>query len=92
MILVKNLKDKLTGNLVFSLTLTSVTDGVATGNFDYASVTIRDKDHPLSHLFGTWKGTISSAESGKLPMNVIIEPVEGDDTYKKLVLSHIWCR
>lgn len=86
-VLVKNLRDKFTGNLSFSMSLTSVTDGVATGSFNSINFTINDKDHPLAKFFGTWTGTIASEQIGKLPMNVTIEAVEGDNTYSKLLVK-----
>ncbi len=88
-ILVKNLRDKFTGNLSFSLSLASVTDGIATGGFNSINFTINDKDHPLAKFFGTWTGTILSEKSGKLPMNVTIEAVEGDNTYSKLLVKDL---
>lgn len=88
-ILVKNLRDKFTGNLSFSLSLASVTDGIATGSFNSINFTINDKDHPLAKFFGTWTGTIASEQSGKLPMNVTIEAVEGDNTYRKLLVKDL---
>lgn len=89
MILVKNLRDKFTGNLSFSMSLTSVTDGIATGSFSNINFTINDKDHPLAKFFGTWAGTILGDQSGKLPMNVTIEAVEGDNTYRKLLVKDL---
>lgn len=88
-VLVKNLRDKFTGNLSFSMSLTSVTDGVATGSFNSINFTINDKDHPLAKFFGTWTGTIASEQIGKLPMNVTIEAVEGDNTYSKLLVKDL---
>ena len=88
-VLVKNLRDKFTGNLSFSLSLASVTDGIATGSFNSINFTINDKDHPLAKFFGTWTGTIASEKSGNLPMNVTIEAVEGDNTYSKLLVKDL---
>lgn len=88
-VLVKNLRDKFTGNLSFSMSLASVTDGVATGSFNSINFTINDKDHPLAKFFGTWTGTIASEKSGNLPMNVTIEAVEGDNTYSKLLVKDL---
>ena len=88
-VLVKNLRDKFTGNLSFSMSLTSVTDGVATGSFNSINFTINDKDHPLAKFFGTWAGTILGEQIGKLPMNVTIEAVEGDNTYSKLLVKDL---
>ena len=88
-VLVKNLRDKFTGNLSFSMSLASVTDGVATGSFNSINFTINDKDHPLAKFFGTWTGTIASEQIGKLPMNVTIEAVAGDNTYSKFLVKDL---
>lgn len=88
-VLVKNLRDKFTGNLSFSMSLTSVTDGVATGSFNSINFTINDKDHPLAKFFGTWAGTILTENVGTLPMNVTIGAVEGDNTYRKLLVNDL---
>lgn len=88
-VLVKNLRDKFTGNLSFSLSLASVTDGIATGSFNSINFTINDKDHPLAKFFGTWAGTILTENVGTLPMNVTIGAVEGDNTYRKLLVNDL---
>lgn len=87
-VLVKNLRDKFTGNLNFTLALTSVTDGVATGGFSNINFTINDKDHPLAKFFGTWAGSITGADGTVYPMEITVEAVEGDETYRKLRISN----
>ena len=52
----KDFIGEFTGPKEFSLKIASVTEGVSVGNFDTASVTIQDLDHPLSAFFGTWTG------------------------------------
>lgn len=87
-VLVKNLRDKFTGNLNFTLALTSVTDGVATGGFSNINFTINDKDHPLSKFFGTWAGSVTGIKGTVYPMEITVEAVEGDETYRKLRISN----
>lgn len=87
-VLVKNLRDKFTGNLNFTLALTSVTDGVATGSFSNINFTINDKDHPLAKFFGTWAGSITGIKGTVYPMEITVEAVEGDETYRKLRISN----
>ena len=47
---------EFTGAKDFQLVLSSLTEGVSVGNFNTATVTINDTDHPLSEFFGTWSG------------------------------------
>ncbi len=91
-VLVKNLKDRFTGNLGFTLSLTSATDGFAEGAINNVAFTINDNDHPLAKFFGTWTGTNPGSNSNgtsKYKMNVVISPVEGDETYRKLLLTDL---
>ena len=43
-----------TGNLTMKVILQSATAGVTIGNFDTFTITIKDLDHPLSELFGSY--------------------------------------
>lgn len=48
---------EFTGNLGFSVELSSSTDGLEVGAVSAVSVTIKDLDHPLSKLFGVFSGS-----------------------------------
>ena len=79
---------EFTGAKDFKLQLASVTDGVSVGNFDIASFTIIDLDHPLSAFIGTWTGTMGGMyqyASYNTSFNVIAD--ENDETYTKLIFS-----
>lgn len=53
---INNHSGEYTGNLGFSVELSSSTDGLEVGSVSAVSVTIKDLDHPLSKLFGVFSG------------------------------------
>lgn len=87
-VLVKNLKDRFTGNLSFSMALASATDGIVEGNINTLDFTINDNDHPLAKFIGTWTGRVTGRRSS-YSMEVTIEGVDGDETYSMLRISNL---
>ena len=87
-VLVKNLKDRFTGTLSFSMSLASATDGIVEGRMDNMTFTINDNDHPLAMFIGTWTGSVTGIDGDVYPMNVDIEAVDGDETYTRLKVSN----
>lgn len=87
-VLVKNLKDRFTGDLSFSMSLASATDGIVEGRIDNLTFTINDNDHPLAKFIGTWTGKITGRRAS-YSMEVTVEGVDGDDTYSKLKISNL---
>lgn len=87
-VLVKNIKDRFTGDLSFSMSLASATDGIVEGRIDNLTFTINDNDHPLAKFIGTWTGSITGRRAS-YSMNVTIEGVDGDETYSKLKISNL---
>lgn len=53
-----------TGDLDFRLELSSSSDALGLGSLNVAAVTIKDKDHPLSKLFGVFSGKAISYFDG----------------------------
>jgi hypothetical protein len=72
---------EFTGDLVFSLALTSSGE-VNMGGNDTVSVTIMDKDHPLSAILGSYTGSGDDAWGGGVYSwsNVVFEKDESDIT------------
>jgi hypothetical protein len=83
------MEGEFTGAKDFSLTLASATEGVSVGNFNKATVTITDLDHPLSAFVGNWNGTLTFASDPPeaMPTTLQIETVDTDETYTKLTIS-----
>jgi len=80
-----------TGNLSFIIALTSATNDVVVAATNECEVVIKDLDHPLSALFGTWNidavnlGT--SGSYGYYTHPIVISAYAGDAT--KVWIDHI---
>ena len=76
-----------TGDLDFRLELSSSSDALGLGFLNVAAVTIKDKDHPLSKLFGVFSGkAISYYDGTSLAAKVEIAADPKDPT-KVLLLN-----
>ena len=73
-----------TGNLNMRVTLESATAGVTIGNFKSFNMTIKDVDHPLSALFGTYTmAAVSVTNNGEVvypKWTVNVSQFDGDAT------------
>ncbi len=73
-----------TGNLNMRVTLESATAGVTIGNFKSFNMTIKDVDHPLSALFGTYTmAAVSVTNNGDVvypKWTVNVSQFDGDAT------------
>ncbi|MGM9790551.1 MAG: Calx-beta domain-containing protein [Candidatus Cryptobacteroides sp.] len=93
---IKNQEGVFTGTLDFSLELVSATTGVTVGNFNTASFTIKDLDHPLAAFIGNWSADVRSYDWGPeyggisyYTLNVTILADEEDETYTKLIIQNL---
>ena len=88
---VKGQPGEYTGNLTFSIDLVSATEGVTIGALKSCVITIKDLDHPLSAMFGTYTMsgvTINSNGGLSLPeWSLTMAAVDGDPT--KVSLSSL---
>ncbi len=77
-----------TGTKTFQVQINSVTDGVAVGGYNLATVKILDDQHPLAPFIGEWNGVLLCASTNTEVQTVInIESVESDATNTKLKLD-----
>lgn len=51
---ITNLEGEYTGDLSFTIDVTAASNGYTLGGVTSATVTIKDNDHPLSPILGTW--------------------------------------
>lgn len=80
---------EFTGAKAFSLSISSLTDGVTTGNFATADVTIIDLDHPLSQFVGEWAGTLMFASNPPTPLSTVLKiSIDANDpTYTQMIIE-----
>lgn len=77
-----NHEGEYTGNLNFKFNLVSATDGVTLAANKSCTVTIKDLDHPLVELFGTYtvSGVFYEGGAYSYYWESAVAPVEGDPT------------
>jgi hypothetical protein len=75
-----------TGSLTFQIELESATNDYQIGGSSVANFTIKDNDHPLANLFGTFTGTVNGYFNGdyNASVQVLADP---DDNDKVLVYN-----
>lgn len=79
---------EFTGSKDFKIEIASATTGVGVGNYNTASFTIKDLDHPLSKYIGTWSGTMAGMfQSAQWPTSFNVVADENDDTFTKLIID-----
>lgn len=77
---------ELTGDLTFGINITSVSEGMTMGGIYSTSIKIKDIDHPLTNLFGTYDFSAVTLVSGGysyVTYDLSISPYEGD-------LAKVW--
>lgn len=73
-----NKSGEFTGDCNFYINLTGVSDGLTLGGIYNTRVTIKDLDHPLANLFGTYSsGPITDLFRRAQEVNITIEPIDG---------------
>lgn len=84
-----DLSGTFTGDTNFSLKLASATEGVNLNGNTVCKISIKDFDHPLSEMLGTYISTETDAFNQATSITVTIEP-DPDDTYKVWInpISH----
>lgn len=77
---------EFTGNTKLAIVMKSASDGYALGGASNVSVTIKDNDHPLAAILGTYvaKG-VTDAWGDVYDITSVVEPVDGD--YHKVTIS-----
>jgi hypothetical protein len=77
----------LTKNKKFDIKISSA--DVSVGAYKQATVTIKDLDHPLNHVFGTYAGNLIFADEtgSKVPTTLELSAPEDDDTYTKVLIE-----
>jgi hypothetical protein len=75
-----------TGSLTFDIELESATNDYQIGGSNETNFTIKDNDHPLANLFGTFSGTIKGYWRGNLSASVQVL-ADPDNTDKVLVYN-----
>ncbi len=85
---INSFEGTFTGGKSFSMEISSLTDGVSVGNISTAKFSIKDLDHPLTFLMGTWTGTLIDAFEGyEIPTELTISEDTEDPTYKNVVVE-----
>lgn len=85
---IKAFEGVFTGGKAFTLEISSLTDGVSVGNFSTAKLSIKDLDHPLNFLMGSWTGILSDIFSdSQIPVELTVSEDPDDPTYKNLVVE-----
>lgn len=76
---INNMAGIYTSNVKFSIALTGATNGYTLGGGNSASVTIKDLDHPLANILGTYKTDVLADVWGdEYVITTTIEPTDED--------------
>lgn len=67
-----------TGSLAFSIELESATNDYQIGGTNATSFTIKDNDHPLANIFGSYTASCYDVKAGGAKYTVTLSAVEGD--------------
>lgn len=71
---------EFTNNKVFTIQISSATEGVSVGNYNEAKVTIKDLDHPLSAILGQYTAAGTESWDGAITWPVVIDKDDNDVT------------
>ena len=71
---------EFTNNKVFTIQISSATEGVSVGNYNEAKVTIKDLDHPLSAILGQYTAAGTENWDGAITWPVVIDKDDNDVT------------
>ncbi len=78
---ITNLAGEFTSDLDFTIVITSANNDFSIGGLNTLNVTIKDLDHPLAELFGTYVATnIPDAFGAVNNIQVTVGPIEGTTT------------
>lgn len=82
---------EFTGAKDFQVKIESVTEGVSVGEFNTASFTIKDLDHPLAAFIGEWTGSplIDFFRGTEYPLTITISANDDDPNYSSLIISDL---
>lgn len=73
-----DLPGEYTSDLNFTIELTGASNGFTLGGLSDATVTIKDNDHPLANILGTYKtGTVADNWGDTYVITSVVAPVEG---------------
>lgn len=82
---------EFTGAKDFQLKIESLTEGISVGEFNTASFTIKDLDHPLAMFIGEWTGSIVSYFDGdaEIPITFTVKANDDDKTFSSLIIENL---
>lgn len=77
---ITNLVGEFTSDLKFKVVLTGASDGFTLGGLRENTVTIKDNDHPLAAILGTYTANVTDTWGDSYVIRTVVEPVDGSFT------------
>lgn len=77
---VTNLAGEFTSDLKLKVVLTGASDGFTLGGMRENTVTIKDNDHPLSAILGTYTANVTDTWGDSYVIKTVVEPIDGSLT------------